>query len=289
MNPATKSMLERYQCQTRSDYENAFKEIIQEIALLGLWRSKFFEHAAFYGGTALRILYGLDRFSEDLDFSLLNLNDMFKLEPYLNAIEEELTSMDFDVEITTKPKTVKTNIDSAFIKADTKEHLLKIEVPDEISKLIGKNDKLKIKLEIDTNPPDGFETEAKTLFLPIPFSVRTYKLPDLFAGKIHAILQRPWKTGRVKGRDYYDFVWYIGRDIPFRLSHLEQRMRQTDGWKSDVRMNDRVVRKLLKEKFSSVDIDSAKRDVLPFVKNPTAVKLWNEEFFLSLLDRIQGC
>lgn len=287
MNPATETMLERYKCQTRADYENALKEIVQEIALLGLWRSKFFEHAAFYGGTALRVLYGLDRFSEDLDFSLLNSNDGFKLEPYLKAMKEELTSMDFDVEITAKPKVINTTIDSAFIKAGTREHFLKIAVPDEVSKLIARNDKLKIKLEVDTNPPGGFETEAKILLLPIPFSVKTYKQPDLFAGKIHALLERPWKAGRVKGRDYYDFVWYVGRSIPVRLNHLENRLRQTGAWKSNKPMTERDLRNLLKEKFSTVDVESAKNDVLPFVKDPGALALWNKEFFLSLLEQLQ--
>src|SRR5271167_580980 len=126
MNSAVVSMLARYQCVTVQDYENALKEIIQEIALLGLWRAKFFEHAAFYGGTALRILYGLDRFSEDLDFSLLEPNPEFRLNPYLGAVQAELQAMGFNVTVESKPKTKKSAIESAFIKAGTREHLLKI-------------------------------------------------------------------------------------------------------------------------------------------------------------------
>ncbi len=287
MNPATEAMLERYKCETRVDYENALKEIIQEVALLGLWRAKFFEHAAFYGGTALRILYRLDRFSEDMDFSLLNSNDEFKLRPYLKAIEDELNYMDFHVEITEKAKNIDTPIESAFIKANTVEHLLKIKVPEEISERVGRNDKLIIKLEIDTDPPGSFETEAKLLLLPTPFSVITYQQPDLFAGKIHAILQRPWKSGRIKGRDYYDFVWYVARNIPVRLNHLEQRLRQSGSWSSGRALKESDLRNLLEEKFSTVDFELAKRDVLPFIKDPSAVALWNKEFFLSLLDLIK--
>ena len=289
MNSAVESMLARYKCETRVDYENALKEIIQEVALLGLWRAKFFQHAAFYGGTALRILYGLDRFSEDIDFSLLKPNSDFDLAPYLVAIEAELNGMDFNVETIKIEKNIATPIESAFIKAGTKEHLLRIEVPEEIAERIAKNDLLKIKLEVDTDPPAGFGVEAKTLLQPIAFSVNTYKLPDLFAGKIHAILQRAWKGGRIKGRDYYDFVWYVGRSTPVNLYHLEQRLRQSDAWSSPESMTQADLLSLLEEKFLQVDFALAKKDVLPFLTDPYAVELWTKEFFLSLLPRLKVC
>jgi len=279
-------MLERYKCVTGKDYENALKEIIQEIALLGLWRAKFFEHAAFYGGTALRILYNLDRFSEDLDFSLLKPQPKFSLAPYLKSIEAELSGMGFGVTVTEKKKNINTAIESAFIKASTKEHLLKIKVPRLIADRAHNNANLNIKLEIDTDPPGGFETEAKTLLQPIPFSINTYQKPDLFAGKLHAILQRSWK-GRVKGRDYYDFVWYVARDVPVHLSHLEQRLRQSGGW-SEVRpMQASDLLALLEEKLNEVDIETAKKDVLPFLQDSAAVALWSRDFFTSLLPRLK--
>lgn len=156
MNPAIITMLERYRCITAADYENALKEIIQEIGLLGLYRAKFFEHAAFYGGTSLRILYGLDRFSEDLDFSLLKPDANFSLKPYLDAIKTELNALDFSVTVMTKDKNIETPIESAFIKANTKEHLLKIKVPEIISDRMHSNANLNIKLEVDTDPPPGF-------------------------------------------------------------------------------------------------------------------------------------
>lgn len=286
MNPAILSMLERYKCVTAKDYENALKEIMQEIALLGLWRSKFFEHAAFYGGTALRILYELDRFSEDLDFSLLKSESDFSLDPYLKAIEAELNGMGFSVTVTEKDKNIDTAIESAFIKGGTKEHLLKIKVPDQIADRTHKNSFLNIKLEVDTDPPGGFETEAKTLLQPIPFSVNTYKKPDLFAGKLHAVLQRNWK-GRVKGRDYYDYVWYVARDVPVHLSHLEQRLRQSGGWVGDKALQHADLLDLLRKKFAAVDVEAAKKDVLPFLRDSAAVALWSQEFFESLLPRLK--
>jgi Nucleotidyl transferase AbiEii toxin, Type IV TA system len=247
---------------------------------------KFFEHAAFYGGTALRILYGLDRFSEDLDFSLLESKTDFNLVPYLKAIETELNSIGFNVTVTKKEKNVDTAVESAFIKAGTKEHLFKIKVPGSIAGRIQKNSNLNIKLEVDTDPPRGFEIEAKTLLQPIPFSVNTFQKPDLFAGKLHAILERNWKN-RVKGRDYYDYVWYIARDIPVHLNHLEQRLRQSGGWSGNETLQLSNLVALLRKKFATVDFESAKKDVLPFVKDPASVQLWSQDFFESLLPRLK--
>ena len=286
MNPAILSMLGRYDCVTLQDHENALKEIMQEIALLGLWRSKFFEHAAFYGGTALRILYGLDRFSEDLDFSLLKPQKDFSLRPYLKAIGAELNGMGFSVSVAEKVKNVKTSIESAFIKAGTKEHLLKITVPEGTSDRIQKNKLMTVKFEVDTDPPGGFQTESKTLLQPIPFSVNTFKAPDLFAGKLHALLQRNW-TGRVKGRDYYDFVWYVSRGIPVRLSHLEQRLRQSGGWTIKKQMRQSDLLDLLQEKLAELDVNAAKKGVSPFLRDSSAINIWSREFFQSLLPRLK--
>ena len=286
MNDAVAMMLGRYQCRTQADYKNALVEIMQEIALLGLWRSKFFEHAAFYGGTALRILYKLDRFSEDLDFSLLKPRSKFDLSPYLSAVQTELHGMGFNVSVEVRKKKVETATESAFIKTGTKESLLKIDVPKEISQRLQRNAVLEIKLEVDTDPPPGFQTEARTLIQPIPFAVNTFAEPDLFAGKLHAILQRKWKT-RVKGRDYYDFVWYIAQKIPVRLNHLEQRLRQTDGWKGKESLKLESLIELLTRKFFEVNIKSAKEDVLTFIKDRDAVNLWSAEFFSSLLAQLK--
>lgn len=286
MNSAILSMLEKYHCISVRDYENAIKEIIQEIALLGLWRAKFFEKAAFYGGTALRILYGLDRFSEDLDFSLLHADKAFKLAPYLKAIEVELNSLGFSCAVESHHKGIETAIESGFIKAGTKEHLLKIKLPDVVIRRIHHAANLTIKLEVDTDPPAGFMTEVKTLLQPIPFSVRTYQQPDLFAGKIHALLARRWKN-RVKGRDYYDFVWYLAHKIPVRIKHLEQRLRQSNHWSSNEPLSHETLLELLEQKFNEVNIESARNDVAPFLRDSQATELWSNAFFIALLPRLK--
>jgi hypothetical protein len=193
MNSAVNSMLEKYERRSVDDHVNAIREIFQEIALCGLWRGKFFEHAAFYGGTCLRTLYGLDRFSEDMDFSLLNPDDGFDFSPYCSFIQEELSSWGFSVVVEKKEKTNESAVESAFLKAGTREQLLLIDAGEEIAAAVHSGSLLRIKIEIDTDPPPGFSTETRFLLQPIPFSVRAYAQPSGFAGKMHALLCRGWK------------------------------------------------------------------------------------------------
>jgi predicted nucleotidyltransferase component of viral defense system len=286
MNDAVKVMLNRYKCSSVSDYENALKEIIQEISLLGLWRSKFFEKAAFYGGSALRILYGLNRFSEDLDFSLLNRDENFSLAAYNTAVEDELKGFGFSVFIERKVKKIETNIDSVFIKADTLKNMLVIDVPGYLAKRIHSGKLMKVKLEVDKDPPGDFKTEAKYLFQPIPFSVNTFTLPHLFAGKMHAVLCRAWGN-RVKGRDWYDLVWYAGRNITLSLKHLENRMKQT----KHLNVNDFLTEDSLKQKFKerihNTDWDSAREDVKNLIKDQSSLELWSNEYFNVICERIK--
>ena len=287
MNDAIKSMLAPYKCNSTNEYENALKEVIQEIALLGLWRAKFFEHAAFYGGTALRIFYGLNRFSEDLDFSLLKPNNKFVVNKYYQAIEDEIKSFGFHVTVDKKGKSIDNPILSAFIKAGTKQNLINI-LTDKTITAIPSNKQMKIKIELDTNPPLKFETEAKHLLQPIPFSVNIYKPSDLFAGKLHAVLCRSWKT-RVKGRDWYDLVWYIGKNIPVHLIHLEERMKQTGHLSKNDKLTEIKLQKLLAEKIENVDYENAKKDVLPMLKDIDSVKIWSSDFFKTIVQKIKVC
>lgn len=285
MNNAVKTMLDRYNPASVDDYENALKEIIQEITLLGLWRAKFFEKAAFYGGTALRLLYGLDRFSEDIDFSLLEPDKKFNIDPYTKAVRDELSSFGFAVSVERKSKENEVNIESAFIKAGTLKNLLIIEAPGSIMNRVSKSKTMKIKIEVDIDPPPGFETEAKYLLNPIPFSVNTYKPAHLFAGKMHAVLCRDWKT-RVKGRDWYDFAWYIGKNVPLNLNHLEKRLQQTGHFSINHCFTAQTLQKLLFERMETMDFEKAKQDVSPFLKDRAAVDVWCREFFMEISKRM---
>ena len=286
MNPALRQMLDAYPCQTRDDFTNALREILQQLALLGLWRSKFFEHAAFYGGTALRILHGLDRYSEDLDFSLLKANARFSLQPYGNALRRELASFGFEVDFETRIKKTDTRIESAFLKANTLNQLLVIKPGAGILDGQHAREILKVKLEVDTEPPAGFRTVSRPVLLPIPFSVNVYDLPDLFAGKMHAILCRKWKS-RVKGRDWYDLVWYIARHPQLHLSHLEQRMRQSGDWREQGPLTSQMLMTLLKDAVYTLDVDYARQEVSRFVRDPASLEVWSTDFFRQIIERIQ--
>ncbi len=280
------SLLSRYTPSTLSDYENALREIVQELALLGLWRSKFYEHAAFYGGTALRVFYALPRFSEDMDLSLIAPNAEFDLAPHLDAVRTELISFGFTFEVERKVKSNSTAIESAFIKEETKVNLLQVGAPDHLRDRLPKLQRLRIKLEIDTNPPPGAEFKVETLLVPIPFQVKLYTLPCLFAGKLHALLCRKWKH-RVKGRDYYDLLWYLGRETPCHLAHLQSRMEQTGHWDPEKKLNLTALQELLTDRFESIDFEQAKSDVRPFIKDANALDLWSQEFFVSMIDRLK--
>jgi predicted nucleotidyltransferase component of viral defense system len=286
MNVAIARMIERYECRRLEDFTRALREILQEIALLGLWRGKFFEQAALYGGTALRILYGLDRFSEDLDFSLLRPRPGFDLSRYLKVLEREIRSFGFDVSVTRKEKVRGGRIQSAFLKGDTLKQLLTIETRHEILRELPRGQSLKIKVEVDTDPPPGFETEVRFLLHPIPFAVRAYTLPDLFAGKMHALVCRRWKS-RVKGRDWYDLVWYVSNHPQLRLSHLVERMRQSGDLPGGAQLDQGEFRKFLAQAIQRLDVAQARREVEPFVPDPKALEVWSPEFFQEIVSRIE--
>jgi hypothetical protein len=254
---------------------------------LGLWRTRFYEHAAFYGGTALRIFHGLPRFSEDLDFTLAYPQPGFKIMPYMNSLRDELAAFGFEVVAQDRPKKSASAIDSAFIKADTLRNLLIIKAPPELVKSIHRDQRVTIRLEIDTDPPPGAEFEVRTVLKPIPFQVKLVSLPDLFAGKLHALLCRQWKT-RVKGRDFFDFIWFVGQNVQCHLRHLEARMVQTKDWDPEKRMTQEDLWKLLDDKFQRTDIKRAADDVRPFVRDPDSLLLWSTEFFCGLAKQVRA-
>ena len=286
MNKALEDMLRPYNPVTPLDWTHAIREVVQEIALLGLWRSGFFEEAAFYGGTALRIFHGLNRFSEDLDFSLLQDGGSVRLESALASVRTELAAWGLSFEAESKSSGNRTGIESAFLKGNTRINLLNVGVPEELNRYFPHNQKITIKLELDTTPPRLAATEVKTHLLPTPFQVRLYDLPSLFAGKLHAMLFRDWKS-RVKGRDFYDFVWYISRRVPVNLPHLEARIIQSKEQQTE-RFNIDAVQTLLKDRIRSVDIAAAAEDVRPFLRDPRELQLWNEEFFMQLIPQLQA-
>lgn len=281
MQQILKQMLSKHNIKNLDDKKNAIKEIVQEIVLCGLSRSGFFNKAAFYGGTALRIFYGLDRFSEDLDFSLLSHNPDFDLSKFFTYVENETKSLGLNFSVISKEKSVDSDIKSAFLKGSTREHILTFYESAADAALISKNDVIKIKFEVDTTPPDGATFETKFRLLPSPYQVRLYDISSLFAGKIHACLCRNWKS-RVKGRDFYDYVFFLSIGATVNLEHLKARLIQSGFIDKDFDLSIESLRALLNERFSNIDFDQAKEDVLPFIKNKTKLDLWSKEFFIEI-------
>jgi predicted nucleotidyltransferase component of viral defense system len=283
-------MLEKYDLSTADKTYEALREILQEIVLLGLYRAGFFDHAVFYGGTALRILYGLDRFSEDLDFSLLEADEAFDLGKYRDSIVETLQTFGFEVNIQLKNQ--EGVIKSAFLKGNTAQHLLNIKAPDDVIAKYGQGRLVKIKFEVDTKPPLSFQSEKKTQLLPAPFMINTMTIPSLFAGKIHAILCRNWSS-RPKGRDWYDLVWYISHGYSVDLTHLSTRLEQSCDWqtKEGIRIKEEITQsyilELLKKRIEGLNINSAKRDIEPFISDSRVLDIWSREFFLGIVEGVR--
>jgi predicted nucleotidyltransferase component of viral defense system len=286
MQQVLAQMLSKYQIRDIDDKKNAIKEIVQEVVLCGLSRGGFFKDAAFYGGTALRIFYGLDRFSEDLDFSLVSQNPEFDLTKYFSYIENETKSLGLNFSVSEKEKSIDSNVKSAFLKGNTKEHILTFDEESNDTNIINKDETIKIKFEVDVNPPMGATFETKFSLLPSPYQVRLYDMPSLFAGKIHACLCRNWKS-RVKGRDFYDYVFFLAMGAKVNLVNLKAKLVQSNYIAEDYDLTIENLKQLLNERFSNMDFAQAKEDVLPFVKDKSKLDLWSKEFFIEITKTLQ--
>jgi len=232
----------------------------------------------------LRIFYGLDRFSEDLDFSLLAPNPDFSLTPYFSKIVEEFQSLGMNVSIREKDKRIKTQVESAFLKSETIWQELVLE--DLVKQHgISSNKTIKIKIEIDRLPPLGFSTEQKLLIRPFSFYVNCFTMPSLFAGKLHALLFRKWKS-RVKGRDWYDMEWYIRKGVPLNMHHFLKRAKETNDWTEDQISQEQILQ-LLITKIESVAFDSVKEDVVRFIADDQKLAIWSPNYFKDLIQKMK--
>ena len=272
MNQFFENALKRYQINNATDKQNAVYEITQQVVLAGLHRGGFFDRAAFYGGTCLRLFHQLPRFSEDMDFSLLSLDEDFKFENYFQPIIDEFDILGRKVEIKKKDRKTFGRVDSAFLKDNTDVYNIAFQTEKAV----------KVKIEVDTQPPLLFATEQKPLTIPYTFMVRCFQLPDLYAGKMHALVFRNWKT-RVKGRDWYDFEWYVRWRVPLDFKHLQERIREFNG----VEISQDEFKIMLKERLSTTNIEDVKKDVRPFLRNdPHELDVWTNDYFLQLADMI---
>ena len=266
------NMLSAYGVTSEQVSRNAIFEANQQVILAGLYNGGFFDVAAFYGGTCLRIFHGLQRFSEDMDFSLLTPNDKFDFTKYFQPIIDEFAIVGREVEIKKKDKKSFGKVESAFLKDNTDVYDVSFQTDKSI----------KIKIEVDTQPPLNFGTEQKLLLQPHSFMTRCFTLPDLFAGKMHALVYRGWKN-RVKGRDWYDFEWYVRHNVPLDFAHFAERVRQFNN--EEIRQE--VFMAKLKDRLASADINQVKNDALPFVRNPNELDIWSNDYFVQLADMVK--
>ena len=272
MNEVYQKMLSQYDLSTEQKKRNAIFEVNQQIVLAGLYHGGFFDSAAFYGGTCLRIFHGLQRFSEDMDFSLLKPDDNFDFKKFFQPIIDQFVIVGREVEITKKDKKSFGKVESAFLKDTTDVYDISFRTEKSI----------KIKIEVDTQPPLEFYTEHKLLLQPYSFMTRCFTLPCLFAGKMHALVFRSWKN-RVKGRDWYDFEWYVRNSVPLNFKHLQERIRQFNG----IIVSQDEFLTMLKEKLATTNINQVKQDVMPFLKNPNELNIWSNDYFLQLAQMIK--
>lgn len=281
MNNLIEKRFHQYSIKTIEDKENALKEILQEIALYGLSSSDFFGKAMFQGGTALRILYRLPRFSEDLDFLLKYPDRKFIWKPYLDSIKQALEFFSIDAEIIDREKADK-NIQKLFLKDRSIGKLLSLHSD------YFDNRKLVIKLEIDINPPAISGSEIKFLEFPMDYSVCAQDLPSNFAGKCHALLCRKF----LKPRDWFDFAWYVSQNIPVNLNFLEAAINQSGFWqKQGIKVDKEWLSLQLAEKIATIDWERAKSEIERFLNKETkaVLDLWSKEFFMSKLEKLECC
>jgi predicted nucleotidyltransferase component of viral defense system len=271
-----------YNCKNSEEISRAKREMVQCIVLSALSRSDFFEHASFFGGTALRILYNLPRFSEDLDFSLKQPNEHFTLATYFDYIKAECAMYDMDVSLNIKEKVNPNAIESAFLKNKTIWAELKID--NKIKN--GLEPELRIKIEVEKNPPVKADWEQRLMTQPFSFYVSAYKLPYLFAGKMHAVLFRKWRN-RIKGRDWYDLEWYVKNNIPIQLSHLEARAKQSGNVDQNITLTPEMFMQIFNDKIMALDVNNCKEDIARFVFNPTDLQIWSTQYFLDLAAKIK--
>ncbi|MBI3618118.1 MAG: nucleotidyl transferase AbiEii/AbiGii toxin family protein [Candidatus Omnitrophica bacterium] len=267
-----------YKCMSVKEEELALREITQEVALAALSRADFYKAAVFHGGTCLRVFYSLNRFSEDLDFMLKKPDARFMLDAYLKDMAVEFEAYGYKLEVTDRSR-ADNAVKKAFLKDDSIGKVL------QLSHLKADRSarKIKIKIEVDTNPPAGSTFESKFLDFPFAFSVTVQDQSSLFAGKVCALLCREY----TKGRDWYDFIWYTSRKTPINFDFLAAALKQTGPWRDQAVVVDNTwCIEQLKQKIRSVDWDKVRADVRPFIdpRELDSLALWGREFFLDRLE-----
>ncbi len=278
-------LLNSYDPKTLDETKMRLRELLQQIVLIGLSKANFFKYASFYGGTALRIFYSLNRYSEDLDFTLNQKDDAFSLEPFIKKIKEVARGYGIQLDIETKSKKVLTPIESAFAKLNTYQTFIALKLDDNLTKLLHKDETIKVKFEVDCNPALGFSCDSKWLDVPEFANIKVLDIESLFAGKIHAILCRNYKNN-VKGRDYYDFLFYLKKRVSPNLTYLRNKLIESGTIKENEHFDTETLKAMLKDRFESVDFNQARQDAERFVIDNEDLSYFSKDLFIDLLDRL---
>lgn len=278
-------MINLYNPKSLNENKAALREILQSIVLIGLSRADFFKKASFYGGTALRIFYGLNRYSEDLDFTLNEKNDSFSLETYIESIKNVASSYGIELDINIKKKEIKTPVESAFAKLNTYQTFINLKINDEIASLLHKDENIKVKFEVDLNPAIGFNVESKRIDMPEFANIIVLDEPSLFAGKLHAIICRNYKN-TVKGRDYYDFLFYIRKRVKPNLNYLKNKLIESGKIKENDKFDLDTLKVMLKDRFETVDFNQVKTDAERFVFNNEDLSYYSKELFVDMINKL---
>jgi len=278
-------LITSYNPKTTDEIKLAIREILQQIILVGLSRSGFFNKASFYGGTALRIFYGLNRYSEDLDFTLNKKDEDFSLDPYINKIYEVASSYGLNLNISSKRKEIKTPIESAFAKINTYQTFINLKIDESLTKMLHKDEVIKVKFEIDTLPPLGFKNETKWLDNPEFAPVTVLDIESLFSGKLHAILCRNYKN-TIKGRDYYDFLFYVKKGIKPNINYLKEKLIESKRINKDDIFNIDVLKEMLINRFKNIDFEYVKNDAKRFVFSNEDLSYFCSELFIQMAQKL---
>jgi predicted nucleotidyltransferase component of viral defense system len=279
-------IIKNYNPETINDNKAILREIVQSIVLVGLSRTDFFKKASFYGGTALRIFYDLNRYSEDLDFTLNNVDKNFSIAPFIESIKNVALSYGLELEISIKQKQNSTPVESAFAKINTYQTFINLKMNSELTKLLHKDEVIKVKFEIDCEPALGFTTENKWIDMPEFAPVIVLDEASLFAGKIHAILCRNYKN-TVKGRDYYDFLFYVRRGISPNLIYLRNKLINTGKINEKDTFNIEVLKEMLIKRFEQVDFEQVKNDTERFIINNEDLSTYSKDLFVQMAKKIK--
>lgn len=282
MNSILKDVIRDYDLKQDNEI-NIAKEIMQKICLSALSRTDFFTKIAFRGDTCLRLFYGLDRFSEDLDFTFIKSNNNFDFPSYFNIINNEFTSLGIEVNIVQKKKTNQSEVLDAYVSTPASAFFKALFGESKI-KSFNKSELLKVKIEVDTKLLNSQVITHKSILTPYPCNITLFDLPTIFAGKIHACLLRNWKH-RVKGRDFYDYVYLLSHHLKPNMEFLKEKLINSGVIKAKDEFTIEQLKSMLYEKFKQVDFQLAKDDVIEFINDKRKIEIWSSEFFCDVSEQ----